>query len=514
MATVAREIQNAIENADYGAIVQSIGQLIQNKQGRALSEEMAGWRSQAMFVSRLLPVLTRWNQEELRHGGLNLVRSQLEQSIIPSSVISTLYFGKGLYVIAGCRPSSAPVEILIYTNRGSWVHRQVQSRPSKFPQNRYEEGLMGFNYGYIGFFQLPGFATGINQLWVNGFPVDIVVQNLEESSYLDQVDDLLHLCRLIHLPSSELPAVMDDGLFTIACCLRDPLRDCSRWPELISEDEIIGHPLPVHPTLTIVIPLFRKWEIFIQGHLAAFALDSSFCSGEIEILYVVDDPSIKMDVLRWLRNHGSYHSLPIRVVALTRNMGFGMACNVGVSSARSKNIILMNSDIFPEESGWIDSLLSHLTAFMGALVAPFLTYETGLTQHCGMYVALDGTMDAPVPCNYHRMKGLDSNQLLHNLSSDDVLSESEALSGAMLAFRKEDYLDLGGFDPIFGRGDFEDLELSYRWKRRCGPLLLDPTARLNHIERQTMHIEGSDLSVMRAQFNALCAIRLCPEIVD
>ena len=64
MATVAREIQNAIEQADYGAIVQSIGQLIQNKQGRALSEEMAGWRSQALFASRLLPVLTRWNRED------------------------------------------------------------------------------------------------------------------------------------------------------------------------------------------------------------------------------------------------------------------------------------------------------------------------------------------------------------------------------------------------------------------------------------------------------------------
>ena len=83
----------------------------------------------------------------------------------------------------------------------------------------------------------------------------------------------------------------------------------------------------------------------------------------------------------------------------------------------------------------------------------------------------------------------------------------------MLAFRRQDFIDSGGFDPIFGRGDYEDLELSFRWKRCCGPILLDPLVQLIHLERQSMDGDVSDLRHWRGRFNALCAIRLCPEMV-
>jgi len=233
----------------------------------------------------------------------------------------------------------------------------------------------------------------------------------------------------------------------------------------------------------------------------------------VEILYLVDDPMIEMDVVHWLRNRGSYLPFPIRVVSLRRNMGFGMACNIGVQAARSDVVVLMNSDVFPDSRGWVDVLLERLRTDPDALVAPLLSYETGLLQHFGMHVGFEGSKTAPIPCNFHTLKGLHPSQLRLQVATDG-LREPQAISGAVLAFQRDDFLNAGGFDPIFGRGDFEDLELSMRWKRLCGPLFQDASARLLHLERQSMHVVASDLRVWRGRFNALCAMRLCPELSE
>ena len=75
----------------------------------------------------------------------------------------------------------------------------------------------------------------------------------------------------------------------------------------------------------------------MQGHHSSFALDPEGCSGDAAILYVVDDPLIEDDVVRWLRNHSSYLPYSIRVICLRQNMGFGMACNIGVQEARANS---------------------------------------------------------------------------------------------------------------------------------------------------------------------------------
>ena len=514
---VSDSIASALERCDLNTACRFLADRLQRCEGQAegalacsdLRDELD--RLAKPLHARCLPLLKQYSPDCLDASGLNLVCQVWEQCVVPASVISLLSMGHGLYVIAGCRPSNALVELVIQTGSNVWIHRGSQGQPCKFPENRYAEGLLGFNYGFLCVFRVPD-RHAIRQIWVNGFSTAFDVQNLQEAPYLDQVDDLLHLCRLVHLPLSQLPDLLDDGLFALACRLRDPLRDKAIWSTWIAQDESTGCP-PSAPKATLVIPLFRVWDIFMQGHLAAFALDPTFCSGDVEILYLVDDPMIEMDVVHWLRNRGSYLPFPIRVVCLRRNMGFGMACNIGVQAARSDVVVLMNSDVFPDSREWVDVLLERLRTHPDALVAPLLSYETGLLQHFGMHVGFDGSKTAPIPCNFHSLKGLYPTQLRLEVAMEG-LREPQAISGAVLAFHRDDFLKAGGFDPIFGRGDFEDLELSMRWKRLCGPLFQDASARLLHLERQSMHVVASDLRVWRGRFNALCAMRLCPELSE
>ena len=60
-----------------------------------------------------------------------------------------------------------------------------------------------------------------------------------------------------------------------------------------------------------------------------------------------------------------------------------------------------------------------------------------------------------------------------------------------MALNPDLFMNLGGFDP-FGRGDFEDLDLSLRWKEEVGPMLISLETQMVHLERQTMNVLVSE----------------------
>lgn len=460
--------------------------------------------------SRLLPLLQRWDRQKLVALGLDTVLDQLAQQLVPTAISALAQFAPGYYVVSGCRPSSALVDVVVLSFEGKYYCRQIKSRRFKSGCNRHSEGLLGFNYSFIGILNLPR-IQGVRAIWINGTRVDFSLQNLEDSSYIDQIDDLLHLYRQAEVPLDYFPELIGRDFFALAGVLREPLRDVSKWSDWIHHDHQFGPPPSKDARTTIVIPLFRLWHSFMQGHLAAFSINPSFKHGDIELLYVIDDPSIEGQVLNWARVY--LHDCPylVRLISLRQNLGFGMACNIGTYISRTERVILMNSDVMPFENSWFDALDHFSSDYPTALVSPILLYDNYTIQHVGMHLGFSGASTSPVPCNLHRMKGLTLSQLLEK---DPISYENNsfALSGAVLAFDRNLFLSLGGFDPIFGRGDFEDLHLSLLWKKEHGDLLICRSAQLMHLERQTMEILVEDKRQWQERFNACCALHLNSEV--
>ena len=88
----------------------------------------------------------------------------------------------------------------------------------------------------------------------------------------------------------------------------------------------------------------------------------------------------------------------------------------------------------------------------------------------------------------------------------------DSLSAAMLLFERDRFLSVGGFHPAFGRGDFEDLELSQRWKQQQGELWMVPNAQLMHLERQSMASGADESAAWALQANAWLAMALCSNL--
>ena len=97
------------------------------------------------------------------------------------------------------------------------------------------------------------------------------------------------------------------------------------------------------------------------------------------------------------------------------------------------------------------------------------------------------------------------------LSPEGLPYDVELLSGAALMFERRRFLELGGFNPVFGRGDFEDLDFSVRWKRDGGRLQVVPSARLTHLERQSITHQQDPLAQWRGVINAWQARALCKD---
>ena len=123
-----------------------------------------------------------------------------------------------------------------------------------------------------------------------------------------------------------------------------------------------------------------------------------------------------------------------------------MACNIGVSAVKTEHVVLMNSDVMPIRSGWLDTFNEILRCNATALLSGILLYDNHRIQHAGMTLAFSGSKSSPIPCNIHPMKGLSLDQLLKVYPGEEV-AEVFALTGALLAFNRDLFMCLG-FEPI------------------------------------------------------------------
>ena len=126
---------------------------------------------------------------------------------------------------------------------------------------------------------------------------------------------------------------------------------------------------------------------------------------DLEIIYVVDDPSISSGVSVLASELLAIFGVSFSVVHIQTNVGFGMANNIGASFASADKLILMNSDVLPSDATWANTLLDHVDNLPSAgIVGVRLIYEDGSIQHDGMAPFV--SHDYPdLFMNGHPMKG-------------------------------------------------------------------------------------------------------------
>ncbi len=155
----------------------------------------------------------------------------------------------------------------------------------------------------------------------------------------------------------------------------------------------------------------------------------------------------------------------VRLIRAGGNKGFGFACNLGASFAKSSVLVFMNNDI-EVEAGWLEPLLAALTGRLVACACPVvvLRNERAVVNSAGG------------DCDFMALawnKGLG-----HHRNSNWAKSFFYA-PGSCLAIRKEAFHKIGGFDEslfLF----LEDVDLSWRLRLAGWELALVPNSVVLH----------------------------------
>ncbi|HWM90530.1 MAG TPA: glycosyltransferase family 2 protein [Thermoanaerobaculia bacterium] len=213
--------------------------------------------------------------------------------------------------------------------------------------------------------------------------------------------------------------------------------------------------LPELPRLSGVVVHWRNEELLARL-TAAWPRDPRF------ELVVVDNGS-----------SGELSLGPARLVQPGRNLGFGGGANAGVAETRGPIVLILNPDAIPEE-GALDRLLEGFEAISDVSgLAPKLVDPGGESQA--------GWQLRRLPSPWRLLL-----QAFPFAGAPATGTEPEAgapveqPAAAALAFRREAFEGIGGFDDGFHPAWFEDVDLARRMKKQGLVLRYWPAAVFRH----------------------------------
>jgi O-antigen biosynthesis protein len=250
-----------------------------------------------------------------------------------------------------------------------------------------------------------------------------------------------------------------------------------------------------NPKASVVIPLYKVID-FVRFQLAAFATDVWFRK-HAELVYVLDSPEQETDVEHLLSGLYLVYGMPVTLVIMDRNGGYARACNAGAAAARGKVFAMVNSDIIPTATGWLEKLVARLdTRRRIGAVGPKLLFEDGSIQHAGMHFERDHRGRW---LNQHYHKGMPRH---YGPASEERLVP--AVTGACLVTPRALFERVGGFTDDYVIGDYEDSDLCLKISQAGRKISYVPEVELYHLERKSMSLNMDYMRGIAWQYN--CAL--------
>jgi len=162
-----------------------------------------------------------------------------------------------------------------------------------------------------------------------------------------------------------------------------------------------------------------------------------------------------------------------RLVEIGTNRYFGEGNNIGAEMAAGDLIVFLNNDAFVEE-GW----LRHMVAAMAsdddvAAVGAMLLYPDGRVQEVGGIVLPTGDV-----VQVGKGAVWESNHYTEICTVDYC-------SASCLLMRKADFERVGGFSFEYEPAYYEDTDLCLKLWRTVGKVVVQPLARVVHLESHT-----------------------------
>jgi len=230
-----------------------------------------------------------------------------------------------------------------------------------------------------------------------------------------------------------------------------------------------GFPEVSDPLVTIVIPVYNKWE-YTAACLRSLA--ETECRASFEVI-VVDDQSSDETPTRLEQVEGLVH------LRNRKNLGFVGSCNRGAEVARGRYIVMLNNDT-QVLNGWLDALVETFQSYPDTgMAGAKLVYPDGTLQEAGGLIFRDGS-------GWNYGKGDDADRPEY-----EYIRAVDYCSGACIMLETTLFRELGGFDVRYAPAYYEDTDLAFRIRDKGFKVRIQPAAVIVHHEGIS---SGTDLS--------------------
>jgi GT2 family glycosyltransferase len=212
-------------------------------------------------------------------------------------------------------------------------------------------------------------------------------------------------------------------------------------------------------------------------HLLEEYLPDVVQNSEEATIYVVDNASKDDSVAYLKQNHPN-----VKLIQLMDNQGYAGGYNIALEQVDEPIQILMNNDVRPAE-GWLRPIIrcfqeeKDVAALQPKILADAQKDHFEYAGACGGYIDHLG---------YPYCRG----RLFYHLEKDEGQYDDEVdvfwASGACLAFRKEIFIRVNGFDEDFFAHQ-EEIDLCWRIKNLGYQIKVVPTSVVYHLGGGTLN---------------------------
>jgi len=216
---------------------------------------------------------------------------------------------------------------------------------------------------------------------------------------------------------------------------------------------------------SLVIPNWNGAEL-LRAYLPSILAAAEQYPGAAEVL-VVDDGSSDDSIAVLGREFPA-----VRVVVHPQNRGFGAACQSGIEAAKHPVVILLNSDV-EVEADFVAPLLERFEHPETFAASPLILEPDGKPG--------DVTLSVPYfKRGKIRYRKISIEPLMeHGSTGLEPWLTFFPLGGAV-AFDRDRFLGMGGFDELFEPFYYEDIDLGFRAWRRGWSCEVVPESRVMH----------------------------------
>lgn len=254
------------------------------------------------------------------------------------------------------------------------------------------------------------------------------------------------------------------------------IRRKKRTGATVETSRVISTPsLPASSQVDIVIPIYGHADMVRR------CVESVLKTAPDAHLILIDDCSPGDEIQRLYKTWEGHSQITLARTAT--NSGFIGACKLGATLGQAPFILFLNSDTEALEPGWLQRLIPEQkdVAIVGAklLYPPTMPGPlAGCLQHAGVACNAHGQP-------YHPFLGRPA-----DLPEANQARWVNAVTGACFLIRRKVWEELGGWDPRFGKGVFEDVDLCWQARHKGYRILYQPAVVLYHYESASKSPDG------------------------